>query len=51
MEDVAADQTERALEVERAVDLAAEDLGFVIRCVLIDRLDHEIGDLLTMQVP
>src|SRR5688572_3643977 len=51
VEDVAADQAERSLEVERAVDLPSEHRGFEVRRVLVDRLDHQIRDGFAMRIP
>src|ERR1700744_609589 len=48
---VAADETEGALEIQRALDLAPEHGGFEIRGVLVDGLDHQIRDLVAVRVP
>src|SRR5262249_44064360 len=42
MEDVAADEPERLLEVERAQRLAADDARLEARRVTIDRVDHQV---------
>ena len=51
MENIPADETEGALEIQRAVDLPTEHGGFEIRRVLIDGLDHQVRDLVPVSVP
>src|SRR5690349_9892478 len=51
MEDVAADQTEGLLEIERAQRLAADDARLEARGVTVDRVDHQVGYLFTMIAP
>ena len=51
VEDVAADEAEGALEIERAHDLPAEHRGLEIRRMAVDQIDHEVGDLLAVRRP
>ena len=51
VKDVAADQAEGALEIERRHDLPAEHRAFEIRRMAVDRRDHQVGDRLAMVVP
>jgi len=51
VEDVAADQAECPLKIERGKDLARQDRAPEIRCMIIDRFDHEIGDGFAVVVP
>ncbi len=49
--DVAADQAEVAFEVERRLDLAADDEVLEPWRELVHGRDHQIGDFLAMIVP
>ena len=51
MEDVAADEAEFALEVERREDLARDDRRLEVRRVSFDRVDHEVRDRLARLIP
>src|SRR5689334_11742144 len=51
VEDVAADQAEIALEIERALDLPPEHRGLEARREAVDGPDHDVGDFLAMIVP
>ena len=51
MENIAAEQTERSLKIERGKDLAGQDRAPEIRRMIIDRFDHEIGHGFTVVVP
>src|ERR1700679_3231589 len=51
VKDVAADQPEGALEIERAHDLPPEHRGLEIGRMTVDEIDHDIGYLLPMIVP
>jgi hypothetical protein len=51
VKDIAADQTEGTLEIERTHDLAAEHGRLEIRCMAVDEVDHEIRDFLAVRVP
>src|ERR1043166_5178921 len=51
VENVAADEAESALEIERRENLPAEHRPGKIRRVTVDRRDHQVGDLIAMVVP
>ena len=51
VENIAADKSECSLKVERGKDLARQDRAPEIRRMIIDRLDHEIGDGFTVVIP
>src|SRR5262245_27345165 len=51
VEDVATDQPEGALKIERAHDLAAEHGRFEVWREAINGVDHQIGDLFAVEVP
>ena len=51
VKDIAADEAECSFQIERRKDLAAEHRALEIRCMIIDRFDHEIGDGFTVVVP
>jgi alkanesulfonate monooxygenase SsuD/methylene tetrahydromethanopterin reductase-like flavin-dependent oxidoreductase (luciferase family) len=51
VKDVAADEAEGALQIERAHDLPARAPTFEVRRVAVDRLDHQVGDLFAAIVP
>ena len=51
MKNVAADEAEVALEVERRQDLAGDDRCPEAGRVSLDRLDHQVGDRLARLVP
>src|SRR6266481_4775709 len=51
VENVAADQTEGALQVERAHDLPAKHGCLEVRCVTVHQLDHDVGHFIAMLVP
>ena len=51
MENIAADEAECPLKIERRKDLARQDRPLEIRRMIIDRLDHQIGDGFTVVVP
>src|SRR5206468_10907757 len=51
VEDVAADEAERLLEIERAQRLATNHARLEASRVALDRVDHQVGDLLAMRVP
>ena len=51
VENIAADKSECSLQVERGKDLARQHRAPEIRCVIVDRLDHEIGDGFAVVIP
>ena len=51
VENIAADKSECSLKVERGKDLARQHRAPEIRCMIIDRLDHEIGDSFVLVIP
>ena len=51
VENIAADKSECSLKVERGKDLARQHRAPEIRCMIIDRLDHEIGDGFAVVIP
>ena len=51
VEDVAADQAELALEIERRQHPATDDARGEIRRVAVHRRDHQVGDLVPRGVP
>src|ERR1700682_169760 len=51
VENIAADKSECSLKVERGKDLARQHRTPEIRCMIIDRLDHEICDGFTVVIP
>ncbi len=51
MENIAADQAEGALQVERAVDLTADHRRLEARRVFVERRDHEVRHFFTVVVP
>ena len=51
MEDVAAEQAELPLQIERRQYLPADARWPRSPARMVDRRDHEIGDLVTMVVP
>src|SRR5262249_40602469 len=51
MKDVAADQPEGLLQVERAQRLAADDARLEARSVAVDRVNHQVGYFLAMITP
>src|ERR1700731_2613189 len=51
MKDVAAEQAELALQIERRQDLPADHARRKARRILIHRRDHEVGDFVAMVVP
>src|ERR1700737_1351288 len=51
VENIAADKSECSLKVERGKDLARQHRAPEIRCMIIDRFDHEIGDGFTVVIP
>ena len=51
MENIAAEQTECPLKIKRGKNLARQDRAPEIRCMIIDRFDHEIGDGFTVVIP
>ena len=51
VEDIAADQPEFALEIERRMDLPCNDTRLEIGCMLRDGVDDVVGDLLADIVP
>src|ERR1700686_2990222 len=51
MENVAADEPEGPLQIERTHNLPPEHRGLEIRRMSIDKIDHDIGNFLAMCVP
>jgi hypothetical protein len=51
VENIAADKSECSLKIERGKVLARQHRPPEIRRMIIDRLDHEIGDGFTVVVP
>ena len=51
VEDVAADEPELALEIERAERTSAEHARLEVRRDAIDRVDHEVGYFVSRVVP
>jgi hypothetical protein len=51
MENVAADEPESALEIERTHDLPAEHGGLEIRSMGVDQIDHHVRDFLAVGIP
>ena len=51
MKNVAADEAEFALEVERREDLARDDRRLEAGRIRFDRVDHEVRDRLASLVP
>lgn len=51
VEDVAPDEPEGALQIERAEDLPAEHRTLEIRRIRTDRVDHQIRHCLAVRVP
>ena len=51
MEDVATDEAELSLEIERRMDLPRDHARLEIGCMVVDCLDDQLGDLFTAIVP
>src|SRR6201999_289448 len=51
VKDIPADESERALQIQRALDLAPEDCGLEVGSVLVDGVDHQVRDGLAVVVP
>ncbi|CEG07277.1 hypothetical protein BN961_00664 [Afipia felis] len=51
MEDVAANQSELSLQVERGEDLAGDDAACEAGRIAVHGCDHQVGDLLAVIVP
>jgi hypothetical protein len=51
VENIAADKSKCSLKVERGKDLARQHRAPEIRCMIIDRFDHEIGDGFAVVIP
>ena len=51
VEYIATDEAECSFKVERGEDLARQHRVTDIRRIMIDRLDHEVGDSFAMLVP
>ena len=51
VENIAADKSECSLKVERGKDLARQHRAPKVRRMIINRLDHEIGDGFAVVVP
>src|SRR5262245_46411539 len=51
MEDVAVDEAEATLQIERGEDLTAEHAGLEVGRVLVHRRNHQIGKLLPRRIP
>ena len=51
VKNVAADEAEGALEIERRHDLPPEHRTLEVRRMAVDRRDHQVGDRLAMVVP
>src|SRR5262245_25358292 len=51
VEDIAADEPERLLEIERAQGLASDHARLEARRIALDRVDHQVGNLVAMRVP
>ena len=51
VENIAADEAECSLKIERGKNLARQHRAPEIRRMIIDRFDHEIGDGFTVVIP
>jgi len=51
VKNIAADQAEGTLEIERAHDLAAQHGCLEIRRMAVDEIDHDVRDFVAMRVP
>src|SRR5947199_3487891 len=51
VENIAADEPEGALEIERREYLPAEHRALEVRRIAVDRVDHQVGDRLAVIVP
>src|SRR3979490_1697288 len=51
VENIAADKSECSLKIERGKDLARQHRAPEIRCLIIDRFDHEIGVGFAVVIP
>src|SRR5262245_46968306 len=51
VKNVAADETEGTLEIERTEDLSRDHRFFEVRCIAVDGVDHQVGNLFAFVVP